>query len=516
MDRREFLGLCGSTAALLALAGCDAATTTASTSPPRPTTTSSTGGHEAPTAAAWAALGRSLGGRVVVPSDPSYPTDKQLYNERFDDIEPAAIAYCSSPTDVQRCLEFARAHSVALAARSGGHSYGGYSSRQGGLVVDVTEMHDISVDTAAQSATVGAGTRLVSMYDTLGSSGVMVPGGSCPTVGIAGLALGGGIGVFGRLYGLTCDNVASLEIVTADSRVVSCRPDYNADLFWASRGGGGGNFGVVTSFTFYTHPVPEVTLFTLRWPFAAADDVLGSWLSWIGNTPDELWSNCQLLSSGAAGVSVKVTGVFAGPPATCSSVLQPLLRTVGSAPSSQFVGPESYLRAMLIEAGCEDESVSQCLSSPRAAFAAKSAFLRSPLPSSAVSSLASSVSALSSSSPGVGGGLVFDSYGGAVGRVPSDATAFVHRDALCGVEYSVSWGPAASASVTGPALSWLESVQSLLLPHASGAYQNYIDPTQPDWLHAYYGSNLPRLVSVKRSIDPDDVFRFAQSIPVSL
>jgi FAD/FMN-containing dehydrogenase len=457
-----------------------------------------------------------LTGRLVLPTDATYPVDKQLYNQEFDDSAPDAIAYCSSPTDVQRCLEFARRHDVALAARSGGHSYGGYSTCSG-LVIDVSSMSAVAVDPANQTAVVGAGTKLLAMYETLGSSGVLVPGGSCPTVGIAGLTLGGGIGVFARRYGLTCDNVASLEIVTADGRVLECSPEHNADLYWACRGGGGGNFGVVTSFTFRTHPMPAITLFTLEWPFSAAADVLGSWLAWIGGTPDELWSNCQLLSSGSAGgLTLRVTGVFAGTPSECSAALAPMLAAVGAGPSYQFVGPETYQRAMLIEAGCENETVDQCLAAPRAAFAAGSAYLGAPLPSAGIDAVVASVTSLDNDQPSVGGGFVFDSYGGVVNRVPADATAFVHRSALSGVEFSVNWGPGAPESVTAPARQWLSSARSLLSPYATGAYQNYIDPAQPEWLHAYYGSNLSRLASVKRAVDPDDVFRFAQSIPVHL
>jgi FAD/FMN-containing dehydrogenase len=451
----------------------------------------------------------------VLPTAPAYALDKQLYNEAFDRIQPAGIAYCATATDVQRCLEFARRHGLPLAARSGGHSYGGYSSSSG-LVVDVSTMARVTVDADRRTAVVGAGTRLLALYQSLGSSGVLVPGGSCPTVGVAGLALGGGMGVLARRYGLTCDNVASLDLVTADGRLLTCDPEHHDDLYWACRGGGGGNFGIVTSFTFRTHPLPEITLFTLEWPFAAAADVLGSWLGWIGGAPDELWSNCQLLAEGSTGPASKVTGVCAGTTAACAAALAPLRRAVGTSTTFQFVGPESYERAMLIEAGCENETVDQCLQSQRATFAAGSAYLGAPLPSSGVSAVVSSVTTLSDDQPSVGGGFVFDSYGGAVNRVATDATAFVHRSALCGVEYSVNWGPGAPSSVTSPARAWLSSARSTLSPYSTGAYQNYIDPTQPDWLRAYYGSNLERLVGVKRTVDPDDVFRFAQSIPVRL
>ncbi len=493
--------------------------TTTTTRPARTTTTGATG---PPTAAQWAALGQALTGSLVLPANPSYGTDKELYNERFDTIDPAAIAYCASPTDVQRCLSFARGHQLPLTARSGGHSYGGYSSVQGGLVIDVTSMGTVTPQPPS-TAVVGAGTRLVDLYNALGAAGVALPGGSCPTVGIAGLALGGGIGVFGRLWGLTCDNVQSLQVVTADARLVTASATENEDLYWACRGGGGGNFGIVTSFTFGVQPVPAIALFTLVWPFAAASDVLGAWLSWIGGAPDELWSNCQLLSGGPSGTELRVTGVFAGTPAACTAALQPLLGAVGSAPSSQFVGPEQYLNAMLIEGGCEGDTVAQChlpSQNPagtlsRAAFAAKSAYLKAPLPTATLDAVVADVQNLSDQLPALGGGMVFDAYGGAINRVAADATAFVHRDALCAIEYDVNWSTGTPTSTVDAAQQWLTTAQSTLAPVADGAYQNYIDPTLPDWLTAYYGANLPRLMRIKGQVDPDDVFHFAQSIPAS-
>ena len=532
LDRRQFLRRGGSTVAALGtaallgpLAGCSSATSTGSssttsTTSATATTATTTGPPE------WSVLSAMLSGSLVVAGSPTYPTSRELYNERFDGMAPAAIAYCASPSDVQRCIAFARRHGVQMAARSGGHSYGGYSSCPG-LVIDVTRMAAVATGPAG-SATVGAGARLIDVYSKLGSSGLLLPGGSCPTVGIAGLTLGGGIGVFGRKYGLTCDNLRAVEMVTADSRVVTADAGNDAGLLWASKGGGGGNFGVVTSFTFDVHPIPDIALFTLQYPWGAAADVLGEWQHWMPGTPPELWSNCQLLSSGAAGgtqpLSVRVTGVLAGTASTLTGLLGPFIAAVGPAPTYQFVGPEPYLRAMLIEAGCSDSSVAAChlpSQNPagtlsRAGFAAKSNYIDATMPSAGLQAVVDAVAGLAQSQPGSGGGMVFDSYGGVINDVSPDSTAFVHRDALACIEYSVSWGPAASAAVMAAAGTWLQDTQVQLAPYSQGAYQNYIDPTLVDWQQAYYGSNLPRLVDVKQSYDPDDVFHFAQSIPTSV
>ncbi len=312
-------------------------------------------------------------------------------------------------------------------------------------------------------------------------------------------------------------------MVTADGRSRRVDASHDDVLYWACRGGGGGNFGVVTSFTFETHPIPDLALFTLHWPWAAADDVLSAWMGFTAHAPDELWSNCQLLSAGTSGPMVKVTGVFVGSTVAASVALTPLISAVGSAPSSQFVGPEPYLAAMLIEAGCEGSTVAQChlpSQNPagtlsRAAFEAKSAYIGGPLPSAGVSAVVSAVDTLSSQIPSVGGGFVFDAYGGAINRVAADDTAFVHRDKLAAIEYSFSYGSGAPAATVEAGRQWLSGAQRSLSSYAEGAYQNYIDPTQPDWPAAYYGANFDRLVKVKARYDPDDVFHFAQSIPTS-
>jgi FAD/FMN-containing dehydrogenase len=530
-DRRRFLrggGLVVAGAASASLWGCGDDQSGASHRGPSPTASpsaSTTSTTLALDAAAWSALATSLSGRLVLPSSPSYATDRLLYDPRFDDLNPAAVAYCASPSDVQRCVSFARAHGIDPIPRCGGHSYGGYSSGPG-LVVDVTPMDTVTVTRAAGAprtdAVVGAGTLLVDLYDQLARAGVLVPGGSCPTVGISGLALGGGVGVVGRKYGLTCDAILSVDIVTADGRLLRCDASTHDDLYWACRGGGGGNFGVVTSFTFRAAPIPELALFTLDWPWAAAAEVLGSWFEWQHGGPDELWSNCQLLSTGTA-TTVRTAGMLVGSPSSLGSLVDALVQGVGSAPSYRFVGPEEYLHAMLVEAGCESLDVAQChltTQNPagtldRAGSVASSAYVSALPPAAGIDAFVSTVVDLSQTLPGLGGGLVFDALGGAINAVEPGDTAFVHRNAVCGIEASVATG--ASPSAVSQGRSWLAHFAGAAAGYVDGsAYQNYIDPTLVDWQQAYYGPNLGRLVAVKAAYDPDDVFHFAQSIPTSL
>lgn len=516
MDRRAFLRgatvLGSGVLAGAAVAGCSTSSsedegggTSTSTS-----ASTSTTNHGPPD---WTKLAASLSGALLLPTDSGYTAAGHLYNSVYTQ-QAAAIAQCQSAGDVQRCLSFARDSDVAVAARSGGHSYAAYSSCPG-LLIDVTNLDTVSVG-GGGLATVGAGTMLIDVYNQLAAAGRLLPGGSCPTVGIAGLALGGGIGVFARAYGLTCDQLQSVELVTADGTVHQCGPSEDEDLYWASQGGGGGNFGVVTSFEFRTYPIPEaITLFTLEWPWGAAGDVLSAWLQWIASAPNELWANCQLYSSGSVGSGlVKVTGVFVGSVSACSDALSPLTAAVGTATTYRFVGPEEYLTATMIEAGCEGKPVAQCAVPVQSPFVAKSSYIGGTLPGSAVGTVTSALSSFPSSLPGAGAGVVFDGYGGVVNQVGAGNTAFVHRSAVTCAQYSITYaGAPPSQGQSSTATEWLDHLQLAFAPVSQGSYQNYIDPTLTDWQQAYYGSNLPRLQQVKRKYDPDDVFHFAQSIP---
>lgn len=473
-----------------------------------------------PSAAQWAALAKSLRGRVVRPGDPAYATARLLYDPRFDGQRPAAVAQCASAGDVQRVVAFARAHDVALAVRCGGHSYGGYSGGTGRLVLDVTPMAAVRPASAPGGlAHVGAGARLIDVYNALGRAGQLVPGGSCPTVGIAGLTLGGGVGVFARRYGLSCDQLRAVDVVTADSVLRHCDGGADADLHWASQGGGGGNFGVAVDFTFATHAIPELTLFTYDFAFSldAAVDVLGAWQHWNVGLDPAVWSNCQLLS-GAGSPLLRVSGVACTSPATTSALLAPLLRAC-PAPIGSFLGAEAYLNAMMVEAGCASLSVAACHldTTPhgqlsRQAFRASSNYVAAPMGDARLRAAADVVVQFAEALPSLGGGLVFDALGGEVNVPAPTSTAFVHRRALCSIQASFNWDAAAPSTVAAGA-DWLAHVRRAVFVESAGAYQNYIDPDQPDWLDAYYGENLARLERVKRRYDPDRVFDFAQAIP---
>ena len=474
-----------------------------------------------PAPADWSALSAKLAGRLVRPGNPAYATDLQLYDPQFDTSRPAAIAYCANADDVARCITFARSHHLPLAARSGGHSYAGYSGTTG-LVIDVSLMSRVSrVSHGGNIATVGAGARLIDLYSGLARDGVAVPAGSCPTVGIAGLALGGGIGVLDRLHGLTCDHTMGLEIVTAGGEIVHAGPSTNPDLYWACRGGGGGNFGIVTEFQFSTFPTTELSLFSATWPWPAAADLLPAWLEWASTSPDPLWSNCLLQTvPGTGAPTVLVGGVWAGSLAEANAQLQRLVRATGP-PQSQVAGENGFADAMFIEAGCDGLSEPACHLAgrypggvlPRVLRLLRSDILNAPLSDKGVRAVVSGIR--QRHEEGGPGEVIFDSWGGAINRVAPEATAFVHRKAIASAQYEAAFSPGVAAAPLREAKNWLDAWYNSLRPYVSGeAYQNYIDPSLATWEQAYYGSNLARLEGVKAKWDPDDVFHFGQSIPL--
>jgi FAD/FMN-containing dehydrogenase len=451
----------------------------------------------------------TLRGDVVVPGERGYAQARLLFNPRFDRARPRAIVYCRTPGDVTATVDYAREHGIAIAARSGGHSFGGYSAPTGGIVADVSRMRSIRVDRSSGTAVLGPGVVNLGMDTGLGRQGLAVPGGTCPTVGIGGLTMGGGFGYSSRSFGLIADNLLELELVTAAGRRVRCSATEHPDLFWACRGGGGGNFGIATAFRFRVRPAPDVAIYQLAWRWSDAAAVLDAWQHWAPDAPDELFSTCGISRSGSTAPAVASQGQFFGSPERLSELLQPLL--AAAPPTQQRIAPVSFVAAQRLWAACRPEHCDERAPNP---YAVKTDFLDAPMPAAGIAAMIDGLERWpGSAATGPPTGIEWNSWGGAINRVPSDATAFVHRDARVLAIYGATWSRRDSSARIAAIRAWQQRLYAAMRPYASGfAYQNLIDPTLRDWRHAYYGANLPRLVAVKRRWDPHGVFDFAQGL----
>lgn len=526
LTRRTLLRLAGS-AGLATAAGCTSASPGRSSgpghaSPDGPPGTSPTGpapaGSSPAVEAGLAGLSRTLSTPLLRPGSTGYARAVGLYNPRFDRApRPLAIAACGTPADVVACVRFAGRDGTSLRLRAGGHSYGGWSTGPG-LVADVRPMSAVVVDTASRTVRIGAGARLAEVYDALGRRGAAIAAGSCPSVGITGLALGGGVGVLTRAFGLTCDAIRSVQLVTADGvlREVDGRSD--PDLLWALRGGGGGSLGAVTALTLQVQPTPTVHTFTLSWSGDHAAQVVSAWQRWMADRSHLLWSTCKVLGTGATGdLRALVAGTWLGAASALDPELAALRRAVGAPTRSRSTRTLDYRRTMQLEAGCLNQDVQQCLSTAlgraeRLPFAATSAILRSALPEAGVATaVAGAARALQV--PGlVEGGISFDALGGKVDEVAPTATAFAHRGALATIQYTATWSR--RAADPAPYDAFVRGQRADLLGWTGpAAYVNYADPSLRDYSSAYWGANRGRLAAIKNAHDPHDLFSFPQAIP---
>ncbi len=339
----------------------------------------------------WGTLSAVLDGEIALPGSPIYEHVRTGFNARFDDRRPQAVVRCAGAPDVSETISFLERHRLEHVIRSGGHCFGGRSST-GGVVIDVSPMRSISA--SGGEVRVGAGVRLGDLYHALDAHGLTIPGGTCPTVGIAGLALGGGLGILGRTYGVTSDRLVAAQIVLADGRVLDCDADHHEDLFWALRGAGTGNFGAVTALTFRTVPAPELTNLHASWPAGEAVAVIDAWQRWAPNAPDELAASLKVTASNHADQppSVDVYAALGGSEAAALELLEGMVAGAGVDPSSASHRRMSYpdTRRFWAELGVAEGTVvptADPMLAPRSCLFAKSEYFRRPLPTEAIAAL---------------------------------------------------------------------------------------------------------------------------------
>jgi len=441
----------------------------------------------------WPALQGAIAGEVVPADSPGYDAARKPAIANFEDVRPQAVALCETAADVAEVISFAARLGLPTAARSGGHCFAGRSSTKG-IVIDVTPMSSVSV--SGDIATIGAGARLGDIYEALGEHGLTIPAGCGPTVGIAGLTLGGGFGILGRSYGLTSDQLLEAQVVLADSRVVECDEHRHEDLFWALRGAGADGLGVVTSLVFRTVPAPEATSFHLTWPHSDAVAVIAAWQAWAPAGPDELAASLLVTAGGDESEPplVHLFGAMIGSEADTVGLLEELVARAGVDPASESLThlPYAQTKRHLDDHSPGDDRPGHMFS--------KSEFFRRPLPADSIAALIEDLADGRTASESRD--LDFSPWGGAYNRTRPDATAFVHRDALFVLKHGLVVDPGTPAGVRESARRWLARSWASVHPWGTGGvYPNFPDPDLNGSARAYHGANLDRVRRIRASYE---------------
>ena len=450
-----------------------------------------------------AALPAGLADRVLLPGSTAYETARKPWDPRHHDRFPAAVAYCRTREEVAAIVRWAARLGQRVTPRSGGHCFAGRSSA-GDVVVDVSEMDQITV--AEGHVEVGAGVRLGNLYATLAGHRLTLPAGCGPSVGVAGLTLGGGLGLLGRRYGLTCDRLLAAEVVLADGRAVRCDSRHHEDLFWALRGAGGGHFGIVTRFVFDPVPEPEVTVFRLGWPPDRAADLAAGWMEWAPAADDRLSAHLELSVPGDPRGSPRVwlTGTMVADPTTTRRAVLELGSRIGAEPVSTTSRQFRYAQAKAV-LGEDPADEDRLLEFHR------SDFFDDPVSATGVTELVGHL--FQDRSAGQARTISLLPMGGAYNRVPAETTAFAHRHHRFLIEHIAGIRPAAPDAEQQAAAAWsAESRQLVDAESATAVYPNFPDADRDGWAQAYWGNNHARLQQIKRRYDPDNVFWARQGL----
>ena len=434
-----------------------------------------------------------LKGEVVIPGDPGYDEARKVWNGAVDK-RPAMVVYCAHTGDVVEAVKFARSGNHLVAVRSGGHNVAGLSVCDDGIVIDLSRMKQISVDPARRVAHAEAGLNLGEFDAATQAHGLATTMGVNSDTGIAGLTLGGGFGKLGRKYGLACDNLLAAEVVLADGSVLKASADENQDLFWALRGGGG-NFGIVTTFDFRLHPVgPALLVCSVLHPYTRARDAMRFYDDFCAQATDELSVDAVLMTAPSGERFFNISACYCGDAGSGERVVRPLLEY--GEPVERRMTPVPYLQ---IQAGGDSLF-------PRGRrYYWKAQFLHT-LTDAAIDTLLE----VYARAPSKSSLLVFQHVGGVIARVPASATPYVNRDARYDCFPISIWD---ASSDDHAAIRWARDAWSAVRPFSTGGvYANNLGDEGEDRVRAAYGENHARLAAVKGRYDPSNFFRLNQNI----
>jgi len=461
-----------------------------------------TGGFDA---TAITDLGTSLQGQLILPEDEAYDAARRVsWWNPTTERRPGIIAQCERSDDVARCVEFARQHDLVLAVRGGAHSFLGWGTCDEGLVIDVSPMRAIAVDPSNRTVRASSGVLARELVAETSLHELVPVLGQCPTVGISGLTLGGGLGWLSGKYGATCDNLLSAQLITADGRSVVANSTENPDLFWAIRGGGG-NFGVVTSFEYRLHPLSVVLAGVLTYSLADAPAMLGFYRDFMAEAPDELQALATLGWDGEPVLSLVVC--FSGDLNDGEKIIQSLRMRLK--PVRDTMRPraysDTYSGTLLAEAALEAAADPEAFSHTRGCYL-------EGLPDEAIDVVLDRFA----HAPNSGARIGLDHYmHGAVCRVAPDSTAFeLRRPGALHVWISSRWSDPA---VTAAMVAWSEKTWSALRAYSGGRiYANYPNAEGEAAARSAYGGNYSRLLEIKKKYDPSNVFRRNQNLQPTL
>ena len=452
-----------------------------------------TGGHTVLGETAVRQLQASLRGELLLPGDDRYDETRKVWNGMIDK-RPALIARCAGVVDVTAAVTFARDHRLLVSVRGGGHSVAGKAVCDGGLMIDLSRMRGVQADPVTRTARVEGGALLGDLDRATQAFGLATTAGVVTHTGVAGLTLGGGVGRLAHKYGLACDNLLSVELVTAEGRVLRASPTENTDLFWGIRGGGG-NFGIVTTFEFRLHPIgPGVLGGTVIYPLAKARAALKFYYEYSQTAPDELSADAFLLTLPNGDQAFAIDVCYIGPIEQGERILQPL-RKFGPSLADQ-IGPTAYI---------DLQASGDAFFPIGLHYYYKSHFMKE-ISAEAIEALVTHFATV----PSPRSVVAFQQYGGAVSRVGQADTAFGHREAQYNFIPASAW---TDPTESEQHLSWVREAWDIMRPFSTGGvYVNNLAEEGEEQVRAAYGPHYDRLVALKNKYDPTNFFRLNANI----
>ncbi|MGP9682416.1 MULTISPECIES: FAD-binding oxidoreductase [unclassified Brachybacterium] len=442
----------------------------------------------------WTSFARTLDGPVWLPGTRQYTSAKKLFNPTFDTREPAAVVRVRRRRDVERAVVFAAEHDLKISVRGGGHSYVGASALRGTMQLDLRDYAKVSYTSSTKRVTVQAGAGLRSVHVALSPHGRSIPTGSCPTVGTAGLTVGGGIGIDSRRYGLTCDVLVAATVVLPGGDVVTASRTSHPDLFWALQGGGGGLNGVVTDLTYTTHPVGSRATFSLAYPASAAVKVMTGWARWLKSADRHRWANVHIGTDGRGSITVRVVGVTdAGDEHDAAASLSSHIGVHSSTSSYRRRSPMELV-----------DYLGGGATSARESFSAGTDVLAALDTSTATAILATVKERAHSTQKSA---AVLDPLDGAIRSRKSTDSVFPWRSELVSVQWYTN---VSGADGRTAGREWVQHGHAAVKTASRGGFVNYLESGDP--ASRYFADNASRLAKIRRHYDPEKLIQSGLSV----